>query len=89
MNVLAAATTSSPSAALSLLALAAVIAFYFIPAIVALARRVPNKGSVIVVNVFLGWTVIGWVVALAMAARSRPQPAGPVSITRRGHGVNS
>jgi hypothetical protein len=27
----------------------------------------PNKGSTIVVNVFLGWTFIGWVVALAMA----------------------
>jgi hypothetical protein len=27
---------------------------------------------VIVVNVFLGWTLIGWVVALAMAARSVP-----------------
>ncbi|MFJ6385087.1 superinfection immunity protein [Kitasatospora sp. NPDC092039] len=35
-------------------------------------RGVPNRGSVIVVNVFLGWTVLGWIVALAMAARSGP-----------------
>lgn len=44
---------------------------YFIPTIVAYARSVPNKGSVAVVNFFLGWTVIGWIIALAMAARSR------------------
>jgi hypothetical protein len=45
---------------------------YFVPSIIAAARKVPNIGSVVVVNVFLGWTFIGWVVALAMAARSVP-----------------
>lgn len=45
---------------------------YFVPLIVAMLRHVPNVGSVAVINLFLGWTVIGWVVALAMAARSRP-----------------
>jgi hypothetical protein len=43
---------------------------YWIPTIVAAVRRVPNVGSVAVINFFLGWTIIGWVVALAMAARS-------------------
>jgi len=38
--------------------------------IVALMRKVPNQGSIAVINIFLGWTVIGWVVALAMAAIS-------------------
>lgn len=47
---------------------------YWIPTIVALTRGVPNKGSVIVINLFLGWTIIGWVVALAMAVRSHPAP---------------
>ncbi|MDT5075767.1 MAG: hypothetical protein QOJ80_404 [Mycobacterium sp.] len=47
---------------------------YWIPTIVALIRNVPNKGSVIVINLFLGWTIVGWVVALAMAARSHPAP---------------
>ncbi|HXA88731.1 MAG TPA: superinfection immunity protein [Mycobacterium sp.] len=27
----------------------------------------PNAGSVAVINLFLGWTFIGWVVAPAMA----------------------
>lgn len=46
---------------------------YFLPAIVAKVRGVPNFGSVLVVNLFLGFTLVGWVVALAMAARSVPQ----------------
>ncbi|HEX2296008.1 MAG TPA: superinfection immunity protein [Actinomycetota bacterium] len=48
--------------------------FYFIPIIVGAIRKVPNIGSIIVVNLFLGWTLIGWVVALAMAARTVPPP---------------
>ncbi|MGW1763582.1 superinfection immunity protein [Streptomyces sp. NPDC002073] len=46
------------------------VLLYFIPAVIAFARSVPNRGSVLVVNLFLGWSLIGWVVALAMAARS-------------------
>jgi T4 superinfection immunity protein len=47
------------------------IVCYFIPTIVAAIRQVPNTGSVVVINLFLGWTFMGWVVALAMAMRSR------------------
>jgi hypothetical protein len=43
---------------------------YWIPTIVAAVRHVANVGSVAVINFFLGWTFIGWVVALAMAMRS-------------------
>jgi hypothetical protein len=42
---------------------------YFMPTISAYTRGVPNKGSVFVINLFLGWTFIGWVVAMGMAAR--------------------
>ena len=41
-----------------------IIVAYFIPAIVAKARNVRNAGAILVLNIFLGWTVIGWVVAL-------------------------
>jgi len=44
---------------------------YFLPTIVAVLRRVPNSGSVLVINLFLGWSFVGWVVALAMAVRSK------------------
>jgi hypothetical protein len=46
------------------------VAAYFLPALVAGLRGVPDKGSVFVINLFLGWTVLGWVCSLAMACRS-------------------
>ena len=42
------------------------LALYFIPSIVAIVRD-KNKAQVLIVNLFLGWTFIGWVVALVMA----------------------
>jgi hypothetical protein len=50
---------------------------YWIPTAVAFFRGVPNKASVLVINLFLGWTIIGWVVALAMAVRSHQQYPPP------------
>jgi hypothetical protein len=48
------------------------LGLYFIPSIIGAVRKVPNIGSVVVINLFLGWTLVGWVVALAMSARSVP-----------------
>ena len=45
----------------------------FVPTIAGVIRKVPNIGSVVVINLFLGWTLVGWVVALAMAARTVPR----------------
>jgi hypothetical protein len=39
-------------------------ACYFIPTLVALMRRHSNAAPVVLLNLFLGWTFIGWVVAL-------------------------
>lgn len=44
-----------------------ILFFYFVPYLDALSRHKRNSASVLVINAFLGWTVIGWVVALAMA----------------------
>jgi hypothetical protein len=57
-----------------LLLIAVLLGAYFTPWIVAAIRHLPNQGPVIVVNIFLGWTFVGWVVALAMACRSAPAP---------------
>jgi hypothetical protein len=46
------------------------VCLYFLPTIIAVARKVRNQGSIVVINFFLGWTLIGWVVALAMAFRT-------------------
>ncbi|MFF3211844.1 superinfection immunity protein [Streptomyces sp. NPDC002886] len=62
---------SSDTGSFGVVGLLVVVLAYFIPTLVAFGRGVPNKGSVLVINLFLGWSVVGWVVALAMAARSR------------------
>ena len=73
----------------TLITIGVICFFYWMPTLLALNRKVPSLGSVVVVNLFLGWTFIGWVVALAMAARSVPASptmlppnpnAGPSSI---------
>lgn len=38
---------------------------YFFPSLVATGRK--NANTVFVLNLFLGWTFLGWVVALALA----------------------
>ena len=48
---------------------------YFLPTIVAAVRKTENIGWVVLINVLLGWTLIGWAVALAMAVSS-PPPSG-------------
>ena len=45
---------------------------YFLPAIVAAVRHTHNATGILLLNVFLGWTVVGWFVALLMAIFSEP-----------------
>lgn len=45
-----------------LLVIVAVI--HFIPSIVAYKRRHRNILPIIIINIFFGWTLIGWVIAL-------------------------
>jgi hypothetical protein len=53
-----------------------IIAAYWVPTLVAWTRHVPNLAQVAIVNGFLGWTFVGWVVALVMAAKPVPPAAG-------------
>jgi hypothetical protein len=48
------------------------IAMYWLPTIVAIVRRTPSALGVAAINFFLGWTVIGWVVALVIALAAYP-----------------
>lgn len=64
--------------------------FYFIPWIVAGANDHPNQAGIALLNLFLGWTLIGWVVALVWAVSKPNQvtvtapiaPTEPVPATR-------
>lgn len=42
---------------------------YFLPAIIAFARSKRDAMSILVLNFFLGWTAIGWVIALVWALK--------------------
>ncbi len=43
---------------------------YFLPTIVAFARSKRDTTSILLLNLFLGWTMIGWVVALVWAFKT-------------------
>jgi hypothetical protein len=48
----------------------AVVSFlYFLPWAIAATRGRPNTGGVFVVNLLVGWTLIGWIIALVMACQ--------------------
>jgi hypothetical protein len=49
-----------------------VLALYLLPWLIAAQRGHPNTASIAVINIFLGWTFVGWVVALAMACSALP-----------------
>lgn len=44
-----------------------IIAIYFIPAVIASSRKHKNGAAIIALNIFLGWTMLGWVIALVWA----------------------
>lgn len=56
---------------------------YLLPWLVAVSRSHPNVAAIFIINLFLGWTLIGWVVALAWAASAfMPRDEPKVSPTR-------
>lgn len=47
------------------------VAVYMLPSLIAMARNTNNRSYVAIINGFLGWSVIGWVIALAMATEGK------------------
>lgn len=45
------------------------IVFYFIPSIIAKRKNKSNRVAIYFINLFLGWSVIGWFAALFLAVR--------------------
>jgi len=43
---------------------------YFLPTILAFARNKRDTAAILLLNLFLGWTMIGWVVALVWAVKT-------------------
>jgi Superinfection immunity protein len=61
---------SGGAVVLVLILIAVSLFVYFAPALV--ARGKPQFASVLVLDIFLGWTLVGWVVALAWALKKEP-----------------
>jgi len=47
---------------------------YFLPTINGKSRKHPNTDSIFLLNLFLGWTLMGWVVALVWSASAISKP---------------
>ncbi|MGD6842566.1 superinfection immunity protein [Bacillus infantis] len=47
--------------------------FYFIPSIIAKRRNKSNRVLIYFINLFLGWSLIGWFAALVLAVRRDQQ----------------
>jgi hypothetical protein len=47
---------------------------YFLPFVIAKVRGLPNRDSIFTLNLFLGWTIIGWAVAGALSVASDSEP---------------
>jgi ABC-type sugar transport system permease subunit len=44
--------------------------FYFLPFAIAFYKKRINTGAIFALNLFLGWSLIGWVIALVWALKA-------------------
>lgn len=51
---------------------ACMLAIFFLPGIMASKRKHHNSGAIWLLNILLGWTFLGWIIALIWAMTSRP-----------------
>lgn len=50
------------------------VGIYFLPSIIGFVRNKDNKIAILLLNFFLGWSLVGWVVALVWAASKDSTP---------------
>lgn len=67
---------STAQTALGTVILGAIGLLYVAPSLLAARRRVAGLPRLLQVNVYLGWTVAGWVYCLAAALHRSPRPGG-------------
>ena len=53
---------------------------YVLPSMLAWTRRSRRRWKITAVNVLLGWTVLGWIVAMVMTYAYEPPPDGEVDV---------
>jgi len=60
-----------------ILIFALIFGLYFLPSLIALIRKHRNQDAIAILNLFLGWTFIGWIVALVWAFTADVKPSSP------------
>ena len=70
--------TGNPAITIIAWVVAVLTLFYMLPWAIAATRHKSNHGAIAVLNLLLGWTFIGWIVALVMACGAHQQAATPV-----------
>jgi hypothetical protein len=75
-----AAAARASTFALELTALSVMWAIGFVPVAIAYHKNHSNKGAIFLLALFVGWTVIGWVVAFVWACSSNPNTRNPMSV---------
>ena len=61
--------------------IALILMVYLFPSFVAYARKVPSKHAILALNIFLGWTLIGWVISLVWSLKNFKYSAQSINIT--------
>lgn len=61
--------------------LAVLLGLYFVPSIIAVARKHAQTAPIVLINLFLGWTFIGWIVVFAWAFANQRPPVTVVAAT--------
>ncbi len=70
MFMFAQASETDGSGFVSLLGVFVLFVLYWLPTVIALYRKHHNKWAILVLNLLLGWTVLGWIAALVWSFTS-------------------
>ncbi len=67
------------------LVVALIFVVYFIPSVRAQYRDHARIGWIFALNLLVGWTGVGWILAFVLAGRPSAPPPEPIVLRRRGH----
>ncbi|MBY0488495.1 MAG: superinfection immunity protein [Gemmatimonadaceae bacterium] len=56
------------------------VALYILPSLLAWKNESPRRTKILLINLLLGWTVIGWIVAMIMTFAYVAPPAGETDV---------
>lgn len=68
-----------------LLALAFALFIYFLPALNGFERKHASAPAIFVANLFLGWTVLGWILCLVWSFSGNRRAVAPADTTLEAH----